>query len=248
MSKPLPKLKPYLKKLDYSYCFGAYPVLDLLKFQKDKVLEIIINPEGRESDGVGEIIKIAQELDIPVLESKAIIEKLSYKDNTYVIGVFEKYSSELAMDKPHLVLDQPRNLGNIGTIIRSMVGFGIHDLALVRPAADIFDPKTIRSAMGALFQIRFKYFDTFNEYAISYPTSNNRMYYPLMLDGAKKLDQVEFSSTPSIIMGNESKGLEKDFSDIGQSVYIPHSKDIDSLNLSIATSVVLWEFSQQQNS
>lgn len=247
MSKPLPKLKPYLKKLDYSYCFGAYPVLDLLKYKPNTILEIVVNPEGLNSEGISEIVDKANQLEIPVLESLPIIEKLSHKDNTYVIAVFEKYSSELNDSKPHLVLDQPRNLGNIGTIIRTMVGFGINELAIIRPAGDIFDPKVVRSAMGALFQINFNYFDSFEEYSKKHPPTNDRVYYPLMLDGSLKLNDVTFSKNASIIMGNESKGLDKGFSRVGQSIHISHSDQIDSLNLSIATSIVLYEFSQQNS-
>jgi TrmH family RNA methyltransferase len=62
-----------------------------------------------------------------------------------------------------------------------------------------------------------------------------------MLDGDKDIREVEFKSPLSLIQGNEGKGLDESFKDLGQSVYIPHSKDIDSLNLAVATSIGLWE-------
>ena len=56
----LPKLKRYQKKFNFSYAFGAYPVLDLLKFQKEKVLKILVKKEGLKSDGVSEILDICK--------------------------------------------------------------------------------------------------------------------------------------------------------------------------------------------
>ena len=69
----------------------------------------------------------------------------------------------------------------------------------------------------------------------------NRNMYCFMLDGAKDIREVQFKKPFSIIQGNESKGLDSSFKDIGESVYIPHSGDIDSLNLAIATGIGLWE-------
>jgi TrmH family RNA methyltransferase len=62
-----------------------------------------------------------------------------------------------------------------------------------------------------------------------------------MLDGGKNIREVLFKEPFTIIQGNESRGLSEDYKSIGESVYIPHSKEIDSLNLSIATGIGLWE-------
>ena len=55
-------------------------------------------------------------------------------------------------------------MGNLGTIIRTMAGFGFANLVLIRPAADVFDPKTVRASVGTVFRLSFEYFDTFNDY------------------------------------------------------------------------------------
>ena len=56
----LPKLKRYQKKYDYSYSFGAYPTLDLLKYHPDSVLEVLIKKDSHNSDGVKDIINICK--------------------------------------------------------------------------------------------------------------------------------------------------------------------------------------------
>lgn len=239
----LPKLKRYQKKFNFSYAFGAYPVLDLLKFQKEKVLKIFVKREGLGSDGINEIIEICKRESIPFEENNFVIDKVAYKENTYVVAVFEKYEEELEVDNNHIVLVNPSNTGNLGTIIRTMVGFGFKNLAIIKPGVDIFDPMVVRSTMGALFRVHFKYFESIRAYTEAYKGHN---MYPFMLDGGKNILDVEFKEPFSFIQGNEGKGLDSSYKDLGESIYIPHSDEIDSLNLSVATSIGMWEWNRRK--
>lgn len=243
----LPRLKRYQKKFDFSYAFGAYPVLDLLKFQKEKVLKIFVKKDGYGSDGISEILKICKESNIPFEENDRVIERIAFKENTYVVGVFEKYETNLDSNGNHIVLVNPSNVGNLGTIVRSMCGFGFKDLAIIKPGVDIFDPMVVRSTMGALFRVNFKYFESFKGYTEAYKGHN---LYPFMLDGAKNILDINFKEPFSFVQGNEGKGLDESFKNMekgkGESVYIPHSNEIDSLNLSVATSIGMWEYSRRK--
>jgi TrmH family RNA methyltransferase len=236
-----PKLKKYQKKFEYSYSFGIYPTLDLIKYRRDSVYKVLIKSKTDGSKGIDEIKSLCEEYGIPVEVQDKAIDKIAFKDNTYVVGVFKKYELELEKETNHMVLVEPRNMGNLGTIIRTMLGFGVTNLAIVNPATDIFDPKVVRSTMGAVFQINFKYFDSFREYLNENP---NQHVYPFMLNGAKDIRDVKFEKPFSIVQGNESKGLPDEFKEFGQSVFIPHGDGIDSLNLSIATGISLWESSK----
>jgi TrmH family RNA methyltransferase len=125
-----------------------------------------------------------------------------------------------------------------------MLGFEFRNLVLVGASADIFDPKVVRSTMGALFRINFKHYDSIQLYMSEYPKHN---LYSFMLNGEKDIRDVEFKEPFSIVQGNESRGLDSSFKELGQSVYIPHSEDIDSLNLAVATSIGLLEVSRRIN-
>ncbi len=243
----LPKLKRYQKKFNFSYAFGAYPVLDLLKFQNEKVLKVLVKKEGLKSDGISEILDICKRESIPFEENDKLIDRIAYKENTFVVGVFEKYEEELESEKNHIVLVNPSNTGNLGTIIRTMVGFGFKNLAIIKPGVDIFDPMVVRSTMGALFRVHFRYFNTFKEYTETYKDHN---LYPFMLDGAKNILEVEFKEPFSFIQGNEGRGLDESYKTMekreGESIYIPHSDEIDSLNLSVATSIGMWEYGRKK--
>jgi len=234
----MPKLKKYQKKFSHSYAFGIYPTLDLLKNRKESVLKILLQEDSVDSEGVREIVEICKKEGIHYEVNDRLIEKLAIKENTYVVGVFKKYTLELEKDKNHIVLVEPRNMGNVGTIIRTMLGFGYKNLAIVEPGVDVFDPKVVRSTMGALFRINFEYFETWEGYIEKYL---NRNSYPFLLEGSKEIREIEFKEPISLVFGNEGKGLPGKFKDIGQSVYISHNKEIDSLNLSVAASIGMWE-------
>ena len=116
---------------------------------------------------------------------------------------------------------------------------------LIRPCVDAFDPHVVRASMGAFFQLRLRTFDTFDDYRALYP---GRALYPFMLDGARPLDEVaRCAHTPfSLVFGNEQSGLPAVFQTYGQSVFIPQSDKIDSLNLSVAVSIGAYAFRQKE--
>lgn len=236
--KPSPKLKPYNKKLSYSYSFGSYPTLELLKYKKENVLKVIFHSQSEKSDGATEVLKLCNENKIPYEFNDRAIEKIAYKENTYLIGIFEKFPSMIDLAENQVILVSPKNMGNLGTIIRSMIGFGVYNLAMIKPAADIFDPKVVRSTMGAFFQLKFQYFDDFDSYLSNVSGVN---LFPFMLDGASEIGNIKFSRPYGLVFGNEGEGLPSEFKDIGKPVLIPQIGDIDSLNLSVSATIGLWE-------
>ena len=138
-----------------------------------------------------------------------------------------------------MVLVNPSNCGNMGTIVRSCLGFGVVDLAIVgKTSADPNDPKTIRASMGACASVRIEVFDDFADYQKRFPGNN---LYPFMLDGSTKLQETTINKPFSLIMGNEATGLDPAFKNIGQPIRIEHSSNIDSLNITIAASIGLYE-------
>ncbi|MCR5329798.1 MAG: TrmH family RNA methyltransferase [Lachnospiraceae bacterium] len=181
---------------------------------------------------------------IPVRQDDKLIEKLSDKENVYVVGVFEKYRCSLKEDMRHLVLVNPSNMGNLGTIIRTACGFGYYDLAIIEPAADIFNPKTVRASMGSLFRVRHELFTDFEEYLAKYCSGNNRMLYPFMLDGSCSLNDAPVPENDrfALIFGNEATGLPKSFSGYGCPVRIEQTEFVDSLNLTIAAGIGMYVF------
>ena len=99
----------------------------------------------------------------------------------------------------------------------------------------------IRASMGAVFHLNIQQFATFEDYA---KLNADRKYYAFMLDDtAKQLSELHLEdSNYALIFGNEAAGLPSDFTHIAQPIFIPQSSNVDSLNLSVATSIALYTF------
>lgn len=228
------KYEKYKSQLSYSYSLGITLTIELLKKHPKDVLDIYYH-SSFSGEGKEIIDDLAKKNGInPILNDK-IFNIVSQKENVYCIGVFKKFNSPIDETKNHIVLVNPSNAGNLGTIIRTSVGFNMNDLVIIKPAVDIFDPKTVRASMGALFNLNFSLFDSFEDYEDKYP----RNYYPFMLKAKQKLKDVDFNTPYSLIFGNEATGLPDSFLKY-DSVIIPHSHNIDSLNLPIATSIAIY--------
>lgn len=236
-------LKKYKKDFEYSYASGVFATLELLYNRPGDVIRVFINSKGGENKGIPEIRKLCLQHRIPVEVADGLVIKLSNSENCYAVGVFKKYSSALEKDKNHVLLVNPSDMGNLGTIIRTMVGFGIENLAVVTPAADLFDPKVIRSSTGAFFHLKFDFYKDLAGYTRAFPGNS---LYVFMLGGTVSLDKVVFKEPFTLVFGNEGSGLDIEYLKVGTSVFIPHTKNIDSLNLSMAAGIAMYIASQKK--
>ncbi len=239
----MPKLEPYSRKLDYSYQLGVFPALMLLEARPDCAQRLLLDPRGLENEGVVKLRQRCAELGVREEFAEKVLRRESKKDNCFAGLVFKKYDCDLDPALCHAVLCQISDAGNAGTAMRSLLGFGIRDVAVVRPCVDVFDPHVLRASMGAFFKLRVKTYDSFDDYRADHP---DRPLYPFMLDGARPLDDVAREARPpfSLVFGNEQTGLPPIFASLGQSVLIPQSDEIDSLNLAVAVSVGAYAFTR----
>ena len=130
------------------------------------------------------------------------MHRIARKGNEYVAGVFDKFPSGIR-DENHIVLVDVRDMGNLGTILRTMVGFGFRDLVLIGNCCDLFHPRTVRSSMGALFQVRYALYSDFQTYAAEF----SRPMFPFLLDRERSLPltSVRPPKRYSLIFGNEER-------------------------------------------
>ena len=234
-------MKKYKKTDLESYTLGTTLTLELLNKKIEYVKRVYIHSKQDKNETYFKIKDICDKNHIEIIYSDKIINTLSDKDNCYIIGVFEKFKTDINYLTNHIVLVNPSNMGNLGTIIRSSIGFGINNLIIISPGVDIFDPKVIRSSMGAIFNMNFAYFDSFMDYA---KLATDRDFYPFMLKAKTNLSDVKVRRNYSLIFGNEASGLPDDYLNIGEPLIIKHTNNIDSLNLDNAVSIALYEFSK----
>ena len=237
----MPKLEPYSRKLSYSYALGVFPSLMLMEARPEKAVRLLLHPEGLKNEGVEKLRRICAERGVREEMAERVLRRESKKDNCFAGLVFEKFESDLDPAACHAVLCQISDSGNLGTAMRSLLGFGIHDVALIRPCVDVFEPHALRSSMGAFYKLRVHTYDNFEDYRASHP---DRPLYPFMLDGAIPLNRAarQAKAPFTLVFGNEQSGLPARFAQLGQSVLIPQSDEIDSLNLAVAVSVGSYVF------
>lgn len=239
----MPALESYRRELDYSYAPGVFPSMEAMLKRPELVRRLLVSAKGQESEGVQKLMALAEERRIRVEVADKALSRISGKENCFAAAVFEKQPAKMEQGD-HIVLHHISDAGNLGTILRAALGFGYRDIAIIRPATDVYDPKVIRASMGAIFSLRVHEYEDFEAYRKEFP---GHAAYPFMLDGSQMLeDAVSQVQRPcTLIFGNEGAGLPAEFSRLGQPVRIPHSNDIDSLNLSVAAAIGMYVFGRK---
>ena len=235
------KIEKYKKENNYSFTFGAFPTFELIKNKPEQMICLLLHSKLKISDDIQKLIALCEDLKIEVKYDDKIINKLADKENCFVVGVFKKFVGKNVDDR-HIVLVNPSDAGNMGTIMRTMLGFDIKNLIIVRPCVDVFNPKVVRASMGAIFSLNIVEFDSVEEYL----NSNKNKKYFFMLNGKKVLGEFKNDfKNYDLVFGNEASGLPEHLIDVDQSVVIHHSKNIDSLNLPISVAMAIYEFNRK---
>ena len=237
----MPKLEPYSRSLSYSYALGLFPCHQLIKHRPQAARRLLVSSQGENSKGLEKLREACAAIGVREETADRVLRRESQKDNCFAALVFDKYEAALSPEKPHVVLWHISDSGNLGTILRACLGFGIKDIAVIRPCVDVFEPHALRASMGAFFALNVGVFESFDAYRARYP---EHALYPFMLDGAITLNEAVSAHPPlyALVFGNEAAGLDPSFANLGQSVFIPQSDEIDSLNLAVAASIGVYMF------
>ncbi len=145
-----------------------------------------------------------------------------------------------------LLLESVRDPGNLGTIIRSARAFGVQNLVLSSDCADLYNPRTIRAAMGTLFS-QHVYITEDLVGVIGCLRTRGRVYAAALCEDAVRLGKVSFGENDAAVIGNEGHGLsDAALAACSDTLYIPMECGVESLNAGIAASVILWELYRGQ--
>ena len=153
----------------------------------------------------------------------------------------KKNSTEIVGDRI-LLLDGIQDPGNLGTMIRSSLAFGVSTIILSPNCVDLYNSKVLRGTQGMIFHIPIIIMDTKD--AITYMKNHSIPVY-----GTSVIDGVDISTFDSdkkkkycLIMGNEGCGLSDEIFDLcDQNLYIPMNEQVESLNVGVACSILLYE-------
>ncbi len=132
-----------------------------------------------------------------------------------------------------LILDDVRDPGNLGTIIRVADWYGINSIICSETTAELFNPKTINSSMGSIFRV-----NVFRRNIVNFLSEHEATVYGALLSGAN-VHQIKFDKNAFVIIGNEANGIsEHVLPFITQAVTIPRLGQAESLNAAMATAII----------
>ena len=234
----MPSLQKYSRDLDYTYAPGIFPSMEAILKRPEKVRRLLIS-EKAAGEGIDHLLQLCQARSIRVENADRVLKTISGKENCFAAAVVEKTYAKLT-GKAHILLHHIADRGNLGTIFRTALALGYHDIGVVRPCVDLYDPHVIRASMGAVFSLNVNEFPSFEAYQ---EAAGRRMYFPFMLQSSVSLEEIEGCDSPfTLIFGNEGTGLPASFASIGRTVRIPQSDEVDSMNLSVAAAIAMYSF------
>lgn len=201
--------------------------------------------------GTNEALQKLDDVNCEQIETDhSSIKKASFLSNPQdIIAVCKmpkwKLNQEALTNQLSLVLDDIQDPGNLGTIIRIASWFGIKSIICSENTVDCFNPKVVQASMGALAHVKIHYTEL--EILLS-NLKNSIPVYGTFLEG-NNIYSEKLSDNGVIVMGNEGNGISFEVEKlVTRKLLIPstnNEKRVESLNVSIATSIVCSEFKRR---
>jgi TrmH family RNA methyltransferase len=190
-----------------------------------------------------------ERLLVPV--TKAVFEKISYRESTGgVIGVARQKShllESLVLGKNPLVLvvESVEKPGNLGALLRTADAARLDAVIICDPSTDFYNPNVIRSSLGCVFTNQVA--SATSAETIAWLRKNGLAIFCTSLQAAKPYHEIDFTVPGAIVMGTEATGLSELWTNSSDAnIIIPMQGSIDSMNVSTAAAVVIFEAKRQR--
>lgn len=191
----------------------------------------------------------SDKLVIPV--SKDVFDKIAIRENSGgVLAVAEQKAHRLeqitlSANPLLLILESVEKPGNLGAILRTADAVGVDAVLICDPQTDFYNPNVIRSSVGCVFTTQLA--SATSEETIAWLRKNNIGIYCTYLKAAKPYHEIDFKKPSAIIMGTEATGLSDLWVESADAnIIIPMQGKIDSMNVSTAAAVVVFEAKRQR--
>lgn len=183
--------------------------------------------------------------------SKEIYQKLAYRDTTEGVLAVAKIKSlslsdlQLPENPLILVLESIEKPGNIGAMFRTADAANIDAVLLANPKSDLYNPNIVRSSVGCLFTNQIATGTT--EEIITFLKDKKINFYSATLQNSNEYHKVDYTAPTALVVGTEATGLTQPWRDEStQNIIIPMQGEIDSMNVSVAAAILLFEAKRQR--
>ena len=235
------KIKYYSKLKDKKYralenlylISTPHLVLEALKKDVVEIIFLLNNKKNIYGDNV-------------TFVTEAVMRKLTDLDTIPEVVAVCKKTKSTEIEGNILILDRVQDPGNLGTILRSATAFNIDTIVLGNGCVDIYNEKVLRAAEGMHFHLNIIHDDLFN-------AINNLKKQDYKIIGTKLTDGVELKNYRkpekfALIMGNEGRGVNQEILSLCDDyIYIKMNESCESLNVGVATSIILYNLNEVKN-
>ena len=183
--------------------------------------------------------------------SKEVYQKLAYRDTTEGILAIAKSKSlqlsDLKLSKNPLLLiaEAPEKPGNVGALLRTADAANIDAVIIANPKSDLYNPNIVRSSVGCLFTRQIA--TATSEEVIAYLKENNIGIYSATLQDSTTYHSQDYTTPTALVVGTEATGLSQIWrTESTKNIIIPMQGEIDSMNVSVAAAILLFEAKRQR--
>lgn len=181
--------------------------------------------------------------ELPVfLISQGLMEKLAFtrSPQNVMARVKKNHDNSLIAAKRYLILDGLQDPGNIGTLIRTALAFGVDQVILSDECVDLYNDKLLRSAQGAHFRVSIIKGDLHE--LIRQLQESGVYVLATALTGGKPLATIETREKMAFVLGNEGNGMNQDIIDLCDGIGFIEIEAMESLNVAIAGSILMYHY------
>lgn len=190
--------------------------------------------------------------EINIVEiSKEVYQKLAYRDTTEGLLAVAKTKklnlSELKLSKNPLILvaEAIEKPGNLGAILRTADAANIDAVIIANPKTDLYNPNIVRSSVGCLFTRQIA--TGTSEEVVQFLKENNINFYSATLQNSNSYHVEDYTQPTALVVGTEATGLTEIWrTESTQNIVIPMQGEIDSMNVSVAAAILLFEAKRQR--
>ncbi|HRG18611.1 MAG TPA: RNA methyltransferase [Flavobacterium lutivivi] len=184
--------------------------------------------------------------------SKEVYQKLAYRDTTEgILAVAKMKSHELKNLKLRknpliLVMESIEKPGNIGAMLRTCDAAKVDAVIIANPKTDLYNPNMVRSSVGCLFTNQIAIGTT--EEVIEYLQKEKINFYSATLQNSTSYHTQNYTKPTALVVGTEATGLTEPWREKStQNIIIPMQGEIDSMNVSVAAAILIFEAKRQRN-
>ena len=216
--------------------------------KKREMMDFLSNFSGNKKYDNCRVVTVSEGVFEKISTEKApqgVISIIKHLDFFCDLDIIYKEEFFLSPEEKAIFLFSVRDPSNLGAVIRSSVAFGTDHIILSSDCADIYNPKTVRSAMGSLFRVKVTTVKDVPAFIEAANANSRRVFAAELTEGAKSLSEISLKGSDIVMIGNEGHGIAPEVSALCDgSVYIPISKKTESLNASVAAAIFMWEQSK----